>query len=41
MWVVKGAFPTNVNFGDFNYDDDGVAVNIKMTIRPDYCVLNF
>jgi len=40
-WVVKGAFPTNVNFGDFNYDDDGVAVNIKMTIRPDYCVLNF
>jgi len=40
-WVVKGAFPTNVNFGDYNYDDDGVAVNIKMTIRPDYCVLNF
>ena len=40
-WVVKGAFPTNVNFGDYSYDDDGTAVNIKMTIRPDYCVLNF
>ena len=40
-WVVKGAFATNVNFGDYSYDDDGVAVNIKMTIRPDYCVLNF
>ena len=40
-WVIKGAFPTNVNFGDYSYDDDGVAVNIKMTVRPDYCVLNF
>jgi hypothetical protein len=40
-WKVMGAFPTNVNFGDYSYDDDGTAVNIKMTIRPDYCVLNF
>jgi len=40
-WVIKGAFPTNVNFGDFSYDDDGVAVNIKLTIRPDYCILNY
>ena len=40
-WVIKGAFPTSVNFGDYSYDDDGTAVNIKMTIRPDYCVLNF
>jgi hypothetical protein len=40
-WVLYGCFPTNVNFGDFSYDDDGTAVNIKMTIRPDYCVLNY
>jgi hypothetical protein len=40
-WVIKGAFPTNVNFGDFSYDDDGTAVNIKLTIRPDYCILNY
>ncbi len=40
-WVLKGCFPTNVNFGDFSYDDDGVAVNIKMTVRPDYAILNY
>ena len=40
-WKVMGAFPTSVNFGDYDYDQDGTAVNIKMTIRPDYCVLNF
>jgi hypothetical protein len=40
-WVIMGAFPTNVNFGDFSYDDDGTAVNIKMTVRPDYCILNY
>ena len=40
-WVVKGSLITSVNFGDYNYDQDGEAVNIKMTIQPDYCVLNF
>ena len=40
-WVIKGAFPTSVNFGDFSYDDDGTAINIKMTVRPDYCILNY
>jgi hypothetical protein len=40
-WVLMGCFPTNVNFGDFSYDDDGVAVNIKMTVRPDYAILNY
>lgn len=40
-WVLKGCFPTNVNFGDFSYDDDGTAINIKMTVRPDYAILNY
>ena len=40
-WILKGCFPTNVNFGDFSYDDDGTAINIKMTVRPDYCILNY
>jgi len=28
-------------FGDYNWDDDGTAVNIAMTVQPDYCVLNY
>lgn len=40
-WVIKGAFPTKVDFGDYNWDDDGSAQEIKVTLRPDYCVLNY
>ena len=40
-WIIKGAVITNVDFGDYNYDDDGTAVNIKISVQPDYCVLNF
>ena len=40
-WVVKGAMITSATFGDYNWDDDGTAINIAMTIQPDYCVLNF
>ena len=40
-WVVKGAMITEATFGDYNWDDDGVAVTINMTVQPDYCVLNF
>jgi hypothetical protein len=40
-WIIKGAVITEVNFGDYNWDDDGTAVNITMTVQPDYCVLNF
>jgi hypothetical protein len=32
---------TEATFGDYSWDDDGVVVNIAMTIQPDYCVLNF
>ena len=31
----------SVDFGEYNYDDDGTAVNIKLEVQPDYCVLNF
>jgi hypothetical protein len=27
-WIVKGAVITEVNFGDYNWDDDGTPVNI-------------
>ena len=40
-WVIKGALITNAAFGDYNWDDDGTASNITMTVQPDYCVLNF
>ena len=39
-WVIKGALITEGNFGDYNFDDGG-AVELKMKVQPDYCVLNF
>ena len=39
-WVIKGALITEAGFGDYNYDSEG-AVEISMTVQPDYCVLNF
>ena len=40
-WVLMGCIITDVDFGAYNWDDDGVAVNIKLSVQPDYCVLNF
>ena len=39
-WIIKGALITEASFGDYNYDEEG-AVEIAMTVQPDYCVLNF
>jgi len=39
-WVIKGALITEAGFGEYNYDSEG-AVEISMTVQPDYCVLNF
>jgi len=40
-WIIKGAFITSANFGEYNYDTTDTAVNLTMTVQPDYCVLNF
>ena len=40
-WIIKGAFIKDASFGDFNWDTDGEAMNIDLTIGMDYCVLNF
>ena len=40
-WIIKGAFITEANFGDYNWDTVDAAVNLTMTVQPDYCVLNF
>lgn len=40
-WIIKGALITSANFGDYNYDTVDSAVEISMTVQPDYCILNF
>jgi hypothetical protein len=40
-WIIKGALITNATFGDYGWDTENTAVNITMTVQPDYCVLNF
>ena len=40
-WIIKGAVITSADFGAYNWDDDGTAVNIQLTVQPDYCILNF
>lgn len=40
-WIIKGALITDANFGEYNWDTENTAINITMTVQPDYCVLNF
>ena len=40
-WIIKGAIITDVNFGDYSWDNDSAAQNIQLTVQPDYCILNF
>ena len=40
-WVIKGAFIKGGNFGEYNWDTENTAINLTMTVQPDYCVLNF
>ena len=40
-WIIKGAFITSADFGDFNWDEDASAQELSIEVQPDYCVLNF
>lgn len=40
-WVIKGALITEASFGDYDWDTADQAINLTMTVQPDYCVLNF
>jgi hypothetical protein len=40
LWDVKGAFCTEVNFGELTYEDGGPG-EISLTIRADNFVLQF
>ncbi len=39
-WVFKGCWIQSSNFGEYDYANEGM-VNIALTIRPDYAVLNY
>ena len=41
QWVIKGALITDVTFGAYSWDTVDEAVEISMTVQPDYCILNF
>jgi hypothetical protein len=32
---------TEANFGDYNWDNESAAVELQLTVQPDYCILNF
>jgi len=40
-WIIKGALITEATFGDHNWDTEDSAVEIQMTVQPDYCILNY
>ena len=39
-WIIKGAFITEVNFGDADWATDDI-LTIDITIQPDFCILNY
>lgn len=39
-WVAKGAFPTNVDFGEMDWNSDE-PIGIQFQIQADYWVLNY
>lgn len=40
-WILKGCFITNADFGSLDWSNDGDALNVSLTIQPDYCILNY
>ena len=40
-WIIKGALITEANFGEYGWDTENTAINLQMTVQPDYCILNF
>ena len=40
-WILKGAFPTNVNWGAYSWDTVDTAIEISVEMAMDYCILNF
>jgi len=40
-WVLKGAFITTSNFGEYSWDQENAAAELQVTVAIDYAVLNF
>lgn len=40
-WIIKGAMITEAGFGEYGWDTENTAINLTMTVQPDYCILNF
>lgn len=40
-WIAKGAFIKDGSFGGFDYDTDGEANAIELTLAVDYMILNY
>lgn len=40
-WILKGAFITNANFGDYDWTSADTATELTMEVSIDYAVLNF
>ena len=40
-WILKGAFPANVNWGAYSWDTVDAAIEITVELAVDYCILNF
>jgi hypothetical protein len=40
-WIIKGAFIKDAKFEGYNWEDDGTAQSIDLTLAMDYAVLNF
>ena len=41
LWVYKGAWVTKADFGEWDYGDDSTPMEINLTIRYNYPVLNY
>jgi hypothetical protein len=40
-WIIKGAFIKTGNFGDYDWDTENQAINLKVSLGMDYCILNY
>lgn len=40
-WIVKGAFVKSADFGEMDWANGDVALNISMTIAMDYCIKQY
>jgi len=40
-WIIKGAFLTKGDFGQFDWTSGEGIVEIAITVAMDYCVLNY